>query len=109
MSGVIYEYTCPVCNHRYIGSTKRYWEKRLEEHTHLSALTGEPLSGVQIYAPMQHVRKECRVKVARDNFKIIGREKHPYVLQIKESIFISQQKPQLNNNKTSVPLHLFRP
>ena len=24
MSGVIYTYTCPVCNHRYIGSTKRY-------------------------------------------------------------------------------------
>ena len=109
MSGVIYKYTCPVCNHRYIGSTKRYWEKRLEEHTHLSALTGEPLSGVQIYAPMQHVRKECRVKVARDNFNIIERKEQPYVLQIKESIFISQQKPQLNNNTTSVPLHLFRP
>ena len=31
------------------------------------------------------------------------------LLQTKESIFISHQKPQLNNNQTSVPLHLFRP
>merc|ERR1719447_910405 len=56
MSGVIYKYTCANCNVSYIGCTKRYWEKRLEEHTHISALTGGPLSGLQIFAPHQHVR-----------------------------------------------------
>ena len=110
MSGVIYKYTCPVCNHSYIGSTKRYWEKRLEEHSHVSALTGKPLNGMQIYAPMQHLRTgSCMVRISRDDFEIIGREKTPYVLKLKESIFISQQKPVLNNNITSVPLHLFSP
>ena len=43
------------------------------------------------------------------HFSIIGRETNPYILQVKESIFISNQKPQLNNNITSVPLHLFYP
>ena len=52
LSGVIYKFTCAKCNLSYVGCTKRYWEERLEEHTHLSALTGKPLTGGQIYATM---------------------------------------------------------
>ena len=103
LSGVIYQYTCPKCNLRYVGCTKRYWEKRLEEHTHLSALTGKPLHGVQIYAPMQHVRSECHVRVSRENFKILGHEKDKYLLKVKESILISTTGPKLNGSITSMP------
>ena len=109
-SHVIYKYSCAICNDSYIGCTKRYWKKRLEEHTHVSALTGKPLTGVQIYAPLQHVRKErCAPspKVHRENFEIIGRDNNPYILQVKESIFIYKYKPKLNGNQTSVPLYLF--
>ena len=110
MSGVIYKFTCTECNLSYIGCTKRYWEKRLEEHLHISALTGKPLNGLQVYAPMQHVRSgPCIARPTRDDFTIIGREKNPYALQVKESILIISQKPKLNNNQTSVPLHLFSP
>ena len=111
MSGVIYKYTCAECNLCYIGSTKRYWEKRFEEHTHRSALTGKKLSGVQVYAPMQHMRSDsCTASsISRDEFSIIGREKNPYLLRVKESIFISTQKPVLNGTTTSVPLTLFAP
>ena len=110
VSGIIYKFTCAECNLSYIGCTKRYWEKRLEEHLHISALTGKPLSGLQIFAPMQHVRSgTCIARPTRDDFTIIGREKNPYVLQVKESILISTSKPALNNNNTSVPLHLFAP
>ena len=107
LSGVIYKFTCAKCNLSYVGCTKRYWEKRLEEHTHVSALTGKPLSGVQIYAPMQHVRSGCHVHVTRDNFQIIGHEKNRYLLELKESIIISTTRPQINGNIRSVPLHLF--
>ena len=31
LSDEICEFKCPRCNSRYIGSTFRYWEKRLEE------------------------------------------------------------------------------
>ena len=109
-SHVIYKYTCAICNDSYIGCTKRYWEKRLEEHTHVSGLTGNPLSGGTIYAPLQHVRKEkCgpSPKVHRENFEIIGRENNSYILQVKESILIYKFKPKLNGNQTSVPLYLF--
>ena len=111
MSGVIYHYTCAACNRSYIGSTKRYWEKRLEEHSHISARTGQPLSGLIVYAPLQHVKSDdCAARsVKREDFTIIGRENDPYLLQVKESIFISKMRPVLNNNITSVPLHLFTP
>ena len=64
MSGVIYKYTCAECNLSYVGSTKRYWEKRLEEHTHLSARTGEPLSGMIVYALLQHVKSDDQLIVS---------------------------------------------
>ena len=66
------------------------------------------LNGLQVYAPMQHVRAgHCIARPTRGDFTIIGREKNPYALQVKESILIRTQKPKLNNNDTSVPLHLF--
>jgi len=107
MSGVIYQYTCAKCNLSYVGCTKRFWETRLQEHTHVSGLTGKPLNGMQIFAPMQHARAGCHVRVSRDDFKIIGHEKDPYLLLLKESIVITTSRAQLNGNIASVPLHLF--
>ena len=112
MSGVIYKYTCAECNLSYIGCSKRFWEKRLEEHLHVSALTGKPLSGLQIFAPMMHVRSDgdCPArKISREDFTIIGREKNNYLLQLKESILITRQRPALNANIASVPLSLMGP
>ena len=74
LSGVIYEYKCPRCNSRYIGSTYRYWEKRLEEHLHMSALTGKPLKGLQSFAPMLHAKGKCCINNSSDDFRIIGKE-----------------------------------
>ena len=109
-SGVIYKYTCATCNRCYIGSSKRFWEKRLEEHIHLSALTGKRLNGLQVYAPLQHVKltDDCEEEsISRDDFKIISRHDNEYILRLKESLYISIEKPLLNNNLTSVPLTLF--
>ena len=109
-AGVIYKYNCANCNVSYVGCTKRYWEKRLEEHTHISALTGGPLRGLQTFAPLQHVKEamcSSSPMVTRDNFEIIGRDDNNYLLQVKESLFIYKHKPQLNGNIQSVPLYLF--
>ena len=77
-----------------IGCTSRYWEKRLAEHTHRSALTGKPLSGAQVFAPLQHVKSEkCNPAgpiVTRDDFEIIGHDKDRYLLQVKESLLIKE-------------------
>ena len=107
-SGVIYKYTCTMCNHSYVGCTKRYWEKRLEEHLHISALTGKPLSGLQVFAPLNHVRsKHLSNRITKDEFSIIGHEKDNYLIKVKESIFIKSMRPNLNGGETSVPLALF--
>ena len=110
-SGVIYKYTCANCNVCYIGCTWRFWEKRLEEHTHISALTGKPLNGTQVFAPLQHVKKEqCNPAgpiVSRESFEIIGHEKDRYLLQVKESLLIKKDNPKINNNAASVALYLF--
>ena len=107
MSGVIYQYTCAKCKLSYVGCTKRFWETRLQEHTHVSALTGKPLHGLQLFAPMQHSRAGCHERVKREDFKIIGHEKDRFLLQLKESLIISSERTQLNGNIASVPLHLF--
>ena len=76
----------------------------------MSTLTGKPLSGGQIYAPLQHVQTEMcgpSPKVHRDDFEIIGRDDNKYILQVKESLFIYKLRPQLNGTESSVPLHLF--
>ena len=40
----------------------------IQEHLHVSGLTGKPLSGMVVYAPLQHsnlVRAQCRKSVAK--------------------------------------------
>ena len=85
------------------------WGKRLEEHLHVSGLTGKPLTGMAVFAPLQHVRSDsCPVrKISREDFSIIGHEKDPYLVQVKESIIIKTTRPKLNGNVASVPLHMF--
>ena len=106
-SGVIYQFNCAKCNLSYVGSTWRFWERRLQEHLHISALTGEPLNGCQIYPPMQHTKHTCQYQINRDDFKIIGTEKNHYLIRIKESLFIYKLKPRLNNTESSTRLYLF--
>ena len=110
LSGILYKYTCANCKLCYIGCTKRFWEKRLEEHTHISALTGKPLQGQQIFTPMSHARSCCPgTKISRQDFEVIGQEKDNYLLLLKEIILISTSKPSLNGKKTSVHLSSFAP
>ena len=88
-----------------------YSHPKQSEPSHSNITNLNPLTGVQVFAPMQHIKSgACPVNsYSRDNFTIIGREANPYMLLVKESIFISTSKPNLNNNKTSVPIYLFSP
>ena len=81
----------------------------MEEHTHISGLTGKSLNGMQVFPPLQHVRSQsCGFnRVNRGDFEIIGHENNFKLLQLKESILIKHQKPELNGNQTSVPVYLF--
>ena len=64
-----------------------------------------------IFAPMQHVRRTCSHEsptIGRQDFKIIGRDSNPFLVKLKESIFINKLSPELNGRETSVPLYLFK-
>ena len=98
----------PRCNSRYIGSTYRYWEKRLEEHLHMSALMGKPLKRLQSFAPILHVKGKCCINNSSDDFRIIGKEKDRHLIRLKESIFINHFKPSWNTRETNGELVLFR-
>ena len=107
ISGVVYKYLCNRCNSVYIGKTKRYWEKRLEEHLSVSALTGKPMKTHQVWPPMEHSKSCEGSTLARERFSIVGREKQDYLLKIQESIKIYQCNPALNKQHESTKLYLF--
>ena len=107
LSGVIYEYKCSRYNSSYIGSTYRYLEKRLEEHFHMSALTGKPLKGLRSFAPMLDAKSKCCINNSSDDFRIIGKDKDQHLIRLKESIFMNYFKPSLNTNEDNAELVLF--
>ena len=69
------------------------------------------MSGVQVFAPLQHVKTaKCNPlgpKVTRDDFEILGYEKNRYLLQVKESVLVKRDNPVVNGTITSVLLYLF--
>ena len=107
VSGVVYKFECGRCKSTYIGETTRHTKTRFCEHMGISALTGKTLKGQNTTAVRDHV-KACKCDVTFDNFSILCKdstnEKH---LQIKESLFIQRDKPNLNRQISSVPLVLF--
>ena len=107
ISGVVYKYTCNRCNSVYVGKTKRHWEKRLEEHLSISALTGKHMKTQQIWPPMEHSEVCPGSKLERNSFKIVGREKLDFHLKIQESLRIYQWNPILNKQNESTKLYLF--
>ena len=106
LSGVIYKCKCPRCNSRYIGSTYRYWEKRLEQHLHMTALTGKPLKGLQSFAPMLHAKGKCCIN-NNDDFRVTVKEQDRHLIRLKENIFINHFKPSLNVKEDTAELVLF--
>ena len=106
-SGVTYEYKCSRCNFRYIGLTNRHWEKRLEEHLHMSALRGKPLKGLRLFAPMLHAKGKCYINNSSDDFHIIGKRKDWHLIRLKESMFRNHFKPSLNTKEENAKLVLF--
>ena len=107
LSGIMFEYKCPRCNSRYVGSTYSHWEKRLEEHLHMSVLMGKPLKELQSFAPMLHTKEKYCIDNSSDDFRIIGKEKDQHLIRGKESIFLNHFKPSLNVKEDNAELVLF--
>ena len=85
---VVYQFTCAGCNSRYIGETSRHFATRVKEH-----LSSDKNSHVY-----KHLNgsPSCKHKCSVDCFKIVDSAKTRHCLKLKEAIYISRLKPELN-------------
>ena len=97
---VVYQYTCSLCNQRYVGETKRNLSLRIAEHKGRSPRTGAILSSPSFSQIRNHSLDEDHL-INNDSFKILMKASHPFDTKILESLFIKHLKPELNNQHTS--------
>ena len=79
---VVYQFICAGCNSRYIGKTSRHFATRVK--THFSTDKNS------------HGSPSCKRKCSVDRFKILDSAKTRHYLTLKEAIYISRLKPELN-------------
>ena len=103
-SCVIYQFTCPTCTARYVGSTTRWFKHRVLEHMGRSYRTNLPLSKPQYSAIRDHCHNSNHA-LTWDAFKIINSSLFRSDLTILESLVINKMKPQLNCTTTAVQLY----
>ena len=107
-SRIIYKFTCGRCNSTYIGESIRHTKRRFCEHMGISALTGKALKGQNQTSVKDHLNV-CKCNITFEDFEILGRDTtNEFNLRIKESLFISRDKPTLNIQGGSIPLDLFK-
>ena len=85
---VVYQFTCAGCNSRYIGETSRHFATRVKEHlsTDKNSHVYKHLNG----------SPSCKRKCSVDCFKIVDSANSRHCLKLKEAIYISRLKPELN-------------
>ena len=105
VSNIIYSFTCPCCNARYIGETDRHSRVRFGEHLGISCFTGQPVKGLNT-AIKEHINV-AKCKPDFNNFSVIGCESVRFLRQLKESLFIKHLSPNLNRQVKSAQLYLF--
>ena len=105
-SCVVYKFICPRCNFgTYVGCTKRLLKVRIDSHKGISYRTGCTLSNKETSAIRSHTDR-CRHNIQYVDFKILSQAANQYSLPFLESLYIKQLAPNLNNQTTSVPLHI---
>ena len=96
-SGVVYKFTCATCNSCYYGQTKRHLHTRISEHKGISPSTGNKLQNVNSTIHEHCMKCDQNVNdISENNFMILCSAKHSSDLEIKESLLILNDKPNLN-------------
>ena len=106
ISGDVYKFQCGLCNDSYYGDSIRHLDTTSAEHKGVSPLTGKKVKPSNKSAISDHLL-HCNFLPSFDNFSVLPHESKKYLLEIKESLLIMRDKPSLNRNINSAPLHLF--
>ncbi|XP_069970997.1 uncharacterized protein [Penaeus vannamei] len=102
-SNVVYLFTCPSCQARYVGSTSRWLRHRISEHKGKSFRTGLPLSKPSFSAIREHSLQHSH-PFSNTDFSILSSHSSRQDLITSESLLIKKMKPELNNITTTTPL-----
>ena len=104
-SRVVYKYSCERvnCPSVYYGSTIRALSARVAEHRGVSPRTGHLLITPPHSAVRDHAQN-CNSDLSSENFKIVSSNSSVISLRILESLFIVDNKPDLNDTKSAFPL-----
>ena len=105
-SSCVYIYNCPNCKFgTYIGCSKRLLKVRIDAHKGVSYRTSSVLTNKEYSAIRSHTTS-CKCSIHYDHFKILSQASNQQSLPLLESLYIKQLSPTLNNQTTSVPLHI---
>ena len=106
MSKVVYKYMCGRCNSSYYGETDRHFRVRAGEHIGLSPLTFKKCKPSKGSAVRDHLLF-CDNDPSFEEFSVLAKASSKFSLEIKESLLIKRDTPNLNRNTASVKLFLF--
>ena len=104
-SGVVYKFHCGLCNESYYGECMRHLNVRIGEHIGIS-----PITRKQVKPKNSSIADHlllCSYSASCDDFSILTCGNKKFLLELKENLLILRDKPSLNRNITSAPLHLF--
>lgn len=104
-SSLVYQFGCPLCGSRYVGSTTRNLYIRASEHAGRSYRTQSILSCPPHSVVREHAA-QCDVPVRLDSFRVLGSAASPSDLRILESLHIFKSKPSINDMSSSIPLNV---
>ena len=90
-SHVVYKFTCPGCNARYIGETTRHYRVRCEEHVEGKDKTSTVWNHLSM-------NRKCKRLITgpAECFRIIDQAPSQYQLELKEALHIGWENPVLN-------------
>lgn len=94
-SNIVYLFTCPSCEARYVGCSGRSFKTRIYEHLGKSHRTGKFLNTMSFSAIRNHSRSQDH-QFSPDNFKIIAKFNSQYEALLGEKLIIKERNPELN-------------
>ena len=106
MSKVVYKYTCGTCNSSYYGETDRNLKLRAGENIGLSPLTFKKCKPAKESAVRDHLLF-CDNDPSFEEFSVLAKASSKFSLEIKESLLIKRDTPNLNRNTAPAELFLF--
>ena len=105
-SNAVYKFWCSRCNVSYYDNKCQHLNIRVGEDSGVSPLTGKKSNAKTTTAIKDHMLL-CDHVVSLKDFEILASINSEFYHNIKESILIPRDKPELNRNDKYSPLYLF--